>query len=387
MPYSFVEEVRFDEELYQVHVAADDGRDHVFGMMGKRSTEFVKELRRTLDALAARTARTLVRARSGAGARGAVGARRRRMRDGRAVQQREVDAVAPGAWPRLVDAVMGTPDLRSTYERLTSMCPPGWSALGVKAVLTEGEQDAGTGSGSGEGWQPPEAATSRTGHLEHTQDSAAANRAESSGRQAGMPPGIGGLMAQMGEQMSGAASAAAEEAARAAVAEAMAQMAGQQQQQGAAAPDVAEGPGGEGAAEPDDGRAETVQWFFTPLADGGRPLNAVAQEITSEKGHATYVFRLMPPEAWEAARSAGDDALAGAVTAAVARVNRALLTLNFRREPIYLPDDQITTGSYARYRAALRKLDYLQWTRQAFLGRAIHNTTWEQQLVDLAAQA
>jgi hypothetical protein len=169
----------------------------------------------------------------------------------------------------------------------------------------------------------------------------------------------------------------------------MAQMAGQQQQPAAAgaADAPAEASGEEAAAESDEGRAETIQWFFTPLADGGRPLNAVAQEVTSEKGHATYVFRLMPPEAWETASAAGEDALAGAVNAAVARLNRALLTLNFRREPIYLPDDQITTGRYARYRAALRKLDYLQWTRQAFLGRAIHNTTWEQQLLDLAAKA
>jgi hypothetical protein len=95
----------------------------------------------------------------------------------------------------------------------------------------------------------------------------------------------------------------------------------------------------------------------------------------------------MPPEEFEAARSAGDAALVDAVTAAIARLNRALLTLNFRREPIYLADDQIATGRYARYRAAVRKLDYLQWTRAAFLGRAIHNATWEQQLLDLAAKA
>jgi hypothetical protein len=139
-----------------------------------------------------------------------------------------------------------------------------------------------------------------------------------------------------------------------------------------------------GVTEDLTGRDKTILWFFTPLADGGRPLNAVAQEITSEKGHATYVFRLMPTEQFEAARSSGGAPLADAVAAAVARLNRSLLTLNFRREPIYLTDDQIATGRWARYRAAVRKLDYLQWTRAAFLGRAIHNTTWEQQLLELA---
>src|SRR4051812_30947000 len=275
LPYSFVEEVRFDEELYQVHVVADDGRDHVFGMMGKRSAEFVKELRRTLDALAARTARTLGELVPGLEP-AVLSALASRMRDGRAVQQREVDAVAPGAWARLVDAVMGTPDLRSTYDRLTSMCPPGWAALGVKAVLTEEESaadaDAGSGSGSGSAWHPPDAATSRTGHLQHTQDSAAANRAESSGRQAGMPLGMGAIVSQMGDQMSGAASAAAGEAARAAVAEAMAQMAGQQQPTATGDASAGEGSGEQDAAESEEDRAKTIQWFFTPLADAVRPL-------------------------------------------------------------------------------------------------------------------
>jgi len=393
VPYSFVEEVRFDEDLYQTHVLVDDGAEHVFGMMGKRSQEFVKELKRNLDALAARTARTLGFLVPGLepAVLSKVAAR---MRDGRAVQQRELDAVAPGVWPRLVDAVMGTPDLQSTYARLTSMCPPGWSALGVKAVLTTSDEGDAGPSGP---WQGPDAATQRTGHLEHTRDSQAADRMESAGRSAGMQPGMGAMMAQMQEQMSGAASAAASEAARAAVAEAMAQMAPQQPAGGASGAaesgsgeDASDDSGDEnvaGVTEDETGRDKTIMWFFTPLADGAKPLNAVAQEITSEKGHATYVFRLMPPEQFEAAKQAGDAALADAVTAAIARLNRALLTLNLRREPIYLTDDQIATGRWARYRAAVRKLDYLQWTRSAFLGRAIHNATWEQQLLDLAKHA
>jgi hypothetical protein len=150
----------------------------------------------------------------------------------------------------------------------------------------------------------------------------------------------------------------------------------------------ANGAGGvAGVSEGETGRDRTILWFFTPLAEGGEPRNAVAQEITSEKGHATYVFRLMAPEQFEAARAAGPEASAGAVAEAVARLNRALLTLNFRREPIYLTDDQIATGRYAKYRVALRKLDYLQWTRAAFLGRAVHNATWEQQVQDLLAKA
>jgi hypothetical protein len=345
LPFSFVEDVRFDAELYQVHVSADDGAEHVFGMLGKRSEEFLNELRRNMDALAARTARSL-----GflvPGLEPAVMSRvAARMRDGRAVQQHEIDDVAPGVWPRLVDAVMGTPDLQSTYGRLTSMCPPGWAALGVKAVLT---QEADDSSASGESWQPSGDATSREGHLEHALGaSGSAVRGSAGGSTARQPAGESPQDSESGDE-------------------------GEE--------NVA------GVTEDETGRDRTILWFFIPLADGNRPLNAVAQEITSEKGHATYVFRLMPPEQFETARQAGDAALAGAVTAAIARLNRALLTLNFRREPIYLTDDQIATGRWARYRAAVRKLDYLQWARAAFIGRAIHNATWEQQLLDLAKQA
>jgi len=318
LPYSFVDQVRFDEGLYQTHVATDDGTEHVFGMAGKRSQKLPNELRRLLDALAARTARTLRDLVSGP--EPAVLSRlSARMRDGRAVQQREVDAIAPGVWPRLVEAVVGTAELRSSFDRLASMCPPGWAALGVKAVLTD-DADGGVPE------QP-----------EETEQSAGAGAGEIS-----LPPGAEGREA----------------------AECVA-----------------------GDTEDETGRGRTVMWFFTPLAEGGTPVNAAAQEITSERGHATYMFRLMAPEQFEAARVAGEAAVAGAVAEGVARLNRALLTLNFRREPIYLTDEQIATGRYAKYRVALRKLDYLQWTRTAFLGRAIHNATWEQQLRDLVARA
>jgi len=389
LPYSFVEEVRFDEELYQTHVLADDGGEHVFGMLGKRSEEFPKKLRKLLDALAARTARTLGLLVGGL-ERAVLSRLAAAMRDGRAVQQRAVDAIAPEAWARLEEAVVGTPDLRQAYERMKALCPPGWAALGVKAVLTESE-DSGPGTDLPE-YRTAGPATERQGHLEQTRDSDAALRAERRAG-AGMPPGVASMLQQVQQQMSGAASAAAAEAARAAVAEAMAAMPGAVAPSGSAVPAggdaqaVGDAQGVEGVGEDESGRDQTILWFFTPFARDGRPVNAVGQEITSEEGHATYVFRLMEPGEFAAAEGAGPEALAGAVAAAVARLNRALLTLNFRREPIYLPDDQIASGRSARYRAALRRLDYLQWTRRAFLGRAIHNATWERQLLDLIARA
>ncbi len=54
------------------------------------------------------------------------------------------------------------------------------------------------------------------------------------------------------------------------------------------------------------------------------------------------------------------EALAKEVAAGIRRLNRALLTLNFRREPIYLPDEQLQQGRHARYLVAVRRLDYLR---------------------------
>src|SRR5919197_745644 len=106
-------------------------------------------------------------------------------------------------------------------------------------------------------------------------------------------------------------------------------------------------------------------WLFCPV---GR---AVAHEVTSEEGHATYLYRSDP----------------GDLHRSIARLNRALLTLNFRREPIYAQAEEIETGQFQKYRVAVRKLDYLRFARDSFLGRAIHNATWKAQVDAALARA
>ena len=140
------------------------------------------------------------------------------------------------------------------------------------------------------------------------------------------------------------------------------------------------------AAEPEDpetgpeaertvpGGGENRLWFFCPLSRDGVPINAVASEVTSESGHATYVFRLMEPERFASLRG---DELADEIGRAIGRLNRALLLLNFRREPLYASEDEIRSGRLTRYRVALRLLPYLRWARESFLGRAAHTAGWD----------
>ncbi len=103
-------------------------------------------------------------------------------------------------------------------------------------------------------------------------------------------------------------------------------------------------------------------WFFFPLKDG-----RMAWEATTGSGRATYFF----------------------VGESVERLTRGLALVNFRREPVYLPDESLEReGRFRRYAIGCRKLPDLRALRKAYQGRAIHTTVeaWTAQLEKPAAQ-
>jgi hypothetical protein len=89
-------------------------------------------------------------------------------------------------------------------------------------------------------------------------------------------------------------------------------------------------------------------------------------------GRATYFFRLIDPEKYRNSKSLED--LRTEVDEALKRINRYLITINFRREPIYLSDEQLNTAAYVGYQRAVSKLPALRELRSSFLGRVIHNS-------------
>ena len=118
---------------------------------------------------------------------------------------------------------------------------------------------------------------------------------------------------------------------------------------------------------------EVLYWFFFPLAATKGSATHVAWEATSREGRATYVFRLQPGESTERA---------------IAAINRGLVALNFRREPVYLAARTLESElRYRHYAIAQRKVPELGRVRQAFAGRAIHRTpaAWAKQLDALLA--
>ena len=141
------------------------------------------------------------------------------------------------------------------------------------------------------------------------------------------------------------------------------------------------------AAEKGEGpMAKRVVWYAFPIysEDRTRPGNAVAIEAATRAGRATYLFRIAPPEVY---RQASFQELQGLARDRIRSVSRALVALGFKREPIYLPDEVIRTGPYARYRLALRLSVPLKATRAAFVGRAIHHQGWAAQVDEALAKA
>jgi hypothetical protein len=117
-------------------------------------------------------------------------------------------------------------------------------------------------------------------------------------------------------------------------------------------------------------------YFLAPIfsAEPGRPGNAIAMEAASEAdtGRATYFFRIAEESAYQGLKTLKD--LQDACDLALAQLNRNLITVNFRREPIFLTDDQLESAAFAGYRRAISMVPSLKELRRLFIGRVIHHS-------------
>lgn len=111
-------------------------------------------------------------------------------------------------------------------------------------------------------------------------------------------------------------------------------------------------------------------WIMAGMGAGATRRLAV-EVIAGTSGFATYVYRCPTDPR---------DAEAYADTAAV--ISRAMIALNFHREPLYASEKEIETGRFGEYKLAVRKLPYLRAARERFVGRAIHATpqAWQRSL-------
>jgi len=122
-------------------------------------------------------------------------------------------------------------------------------------------------------------------------------------------------------------------------------------------------------------------WFMLPLEGGKSGGNVVALEVTSESGHATYLFRVMPRGGFSAATH---DQFIREAAVLIHDLNEAIIATGFRREPIYLSEDQLNTPEYSKYLHASKHLEPLRFLREHFFGRVIHVTfdQWKSDFTD-----
>jgi hypothetical protein len=130
-------------------------------------------------------------------------------------------------------------------------------------------------------------------------------------------------------------------------------------------------------------------WFLVPVAstDPRKPGNAVVMEAVSADGEsrATYVFRLTGRAAYPNLKT--EEALSSEIENFFRAANRALITINFRREPIYLPKEMFLRPQYARYAYSVSAIPELRTLRWLYVGRVIHSSPeqWQADLADLLA--
>jgi len=128
-------------------------------------------------------------------------------------------------------------------------------------------------------------------------------------------------------------------------------------------------------------------WFLIPIysTNPEEPGNAVAMEAISEEGggKATYFFRIMSRKDYLNCNKVED--LHCKVDSFIEDINRCMLAINFRREPIYLSDEKLDDLKYQKYKFAIAKIPELQNLRELFIGRVIHSSfeQWKKDVMDL----
>jgi hypothetical protein len=123
-------------------------------------------------------------------------------------------------------------------------------------------------------------------------------------------------------------------------------------------------------------------WFMMVIAGSvGRGGNSVVLEVTSETGHATYLFRILERGRFP---SCTPEQLQGAALETLRAINEAMITTGFRREPIYLDEGKLNTEAYSKYLYAAKNLPELKLLRDRFYARIIHSTpeSWASDLAE-----
>jgi hypothetical protein len=108
------------------------------------------------------------------------------------------------------------------------------------------------------------------------------------------------------------------------------------------------------------------------------------QEKKSGPTGATYFFKAIGRKEY---LQTTDDDLIKEIEGFIKNFNRSMIEINFRREPIYLTENQLDSTQYTQYRFAIAKIPSLRVLRNQFVGRVIHASPeqWKADVINLLA--
>ena len=125
-------------------------------------------------------------------------------------------------------------------------------------------------------------------------------------------------------------------------------------------------------------------WFAVPIL--GPKGNAVAVEATSssDSGRATYFFRIAPRASYH---SMDEESLEAMAEGCMDIITAGLREINFRRQPIYLTEEQLRVEPWSKYRFSAMLMPELRELRARFIGRVPHNgeEEWKAKVEELLA--
>ena len=108
-------------------------------------------------------------------------------------------------------------------------------------------------------------------------------------------------------------------------------------------------------------------------------------------GRATYIFRMIDRAEFAKQYKSGKKVslssagIGDKYDGFIRKINKCMLAINFRREPVYMTDDQLALDSNTSYRYAVNMIPELSWLREIFTGRVIHKdtATWQKDLKEI----
>jgi len=100
-------------------------------------------------------------------------------------------------------------------------------------------------------------------------------------------------------------------------------------------------------------------------------------------GKATYFFKILNRTDYSNPQNFKN--LESEIDSLIKKINKAMISINFRREPIYIEDDDLYDPKNAKYKFAIAKIPELRELRTRFIGRVMHINpkSWKDNIEEL----